>query len=457
MNNDRATSDFPGFPLLELFYQLREAGLPLGAEEYQLALRSLQSGFGLSDRAALKRVCRTLWVKSEEQGWIFEGCFDRTLQWELEGLKLRSQPHASSKALRGAIAGASRGDRGRSRRPWVAIVLYAVFVLTVVRGAMEKFYFQAAEAPETEQPSLEAGPEDANAPEGDAPDDTEGAIAPQQTPAPQPIEDFVKKFPWWIPGALLALVAIATLLASYDRLRQLQQEFEYRQNEWVAWEDLLKGLLEVQPAGALPDYWPLGRREIEQSWRRLRSLVREGAAIEIDVPATVREIGRQGFLAAPIFVPRRHNRSQLWLFVDRDGSMVPFHGLGERLVEAASYGCGFVVVRYFHNVPHQYLYRDPYRVEGEAIETLLAKANAQNARVLAFGDGGALRGGYNPDRVRETIAFFDKLRVRRVVWLNPLPRSRWRGTSAGEIARSIPMFPCDLGGFRDAIACLRKG
>ncbi|MFN6563857.1 MAG: hypothetical protein RMY28_029230 [Nostoc sp. ChiSLP01] len=38
--------DVNDLPLLELFTKLRQAGLPLGIEEYQLVLQAMQAGFG---------------------------------------------------------------------------------------------------------------------------------------------------------------------------------------------------------------------------------------------------------------------------------------------------------------------------------------------------------------------------------------------------------------------------
>ena len=39
-------------PLLDLFTRLREAGLPLGLQEYEWLLSALQAGFGLPNEAA---------------------------------------------------------------------------------------------------------------------------------------------------------------------------------------------------------------------------------------------------------------------------------------------------------------------------------------------------------------------------------------------------------------------
>ncbi|WP_413176378.1 hypothetical protein [Anabaena azotica] len=66
-------------PLLELFTRLRQAGLPLGVNEYQLVLRALQSGFGIPNQEALARLCCTLWVKSPEEKLLFNYHFEQVM------------------------------------------------------------------------------------------------------------------------------------------------------------------------------------------------------------------------------------------------------------------------------------------------------------------------------------------------------------------------------------------
>src|SRR5689334_13172769 len=66
-------------PLLGLFLRLREAGLPLGIDEYLLAVRGLQAGFGQPDRIALRRLCAALWVKSADDERLFAAHFDKAL------------------------------------------------------------------------------------------------------------------------------------------------------------------------------------------------------------------------------------------------------------------------------------------------------------------------------------------------------------------------------------------
>lgn len=68
----------PGsLPLVNLFHTLREAGLPLGIDDYLALVQALQKGFGLPDRHSLARLCHTLWVKSPEDAALLDYHFVR--------------------------------------------------------------------------------------------------------------------------------------------------------------------------------------------------------------------------------------------------------------------------------------------------------------------------------------------------------------------------------------------
>ena len=199
---------------------------------------------------------------------------------------------------------------------------------------------------------------------------------------------------------------------------------------------------------------------MKQAWRYLRRPVREGPRTELDVEATANRIAQQGILLEPVLVSRRINRAELVLLIDQDGSMVPFHSLADRLMETALRGgrLGKTGIYYFHNCPVDYLYRDPGHQEAETFEQVLSRLSQTRSSVLIFSDGGAARGSYNGDRVELTEAFLNqfKQRVRYLTWLNPAPKSRWPGTTAGKIAQLIPMFECDRSGLQDAIKVLRS-
>ena len=103
------------------------------------------------------------------------------------------------------------------------------------------------------------------------------------------------------------------------------------------------------------------------------------------------------------------------------------------------------------------VYIEPNNPETRKIEDIFAKVKPDRGAVLIFSDAGAARGGYNRERVELTGEFLQEVRraVRYVAWINPMPESRWDGTTAGEIAELVPMFEITRRGLQGAIAILR--
>jgi uncharacterized protein len=70
-------------PMLDLFQQLRDAGMKLTIEHYELLQQSLAAGFGVTDWEDLRDTCRVLWVKpsANYDAEIFDRVFDRYQQY----------------------------------------------------------------------------------------------------------------------------------------------------------------------------------------------------------------------------------------------------------------------------------------------------------------------------------------------------------------------------------------
>ncbi len=207
------------------------------------------------------------------------------------------------------------------------------------------------------------------------------------------------------------------------------------------------------------DYLPVTSRQMKQNWRYLRRATRSGPPVELDIEATVDKIARDGYLADPVLRPRRVNRAQLVLLIDQDGSMTPFHSLGRRLQLSAREGgrLGAADVYYFHDCPGDYLYLDPYYQTFLKVPDLLAQLHPMHTSVLIFSDGGAARGRFDPARIDQTETFLQKLQqaVRHLAWLNPMPQTRWQGSSSGPISQMAPMFETNRLGLQGAIKALR--
>jgi len=351
-------------PLVDLFYRLREHGLPLGVEEYMLALRALQAGFGVDDHRALEQLCCTLWTKSDEEACLFHRLFEQLVMQPVTPIREHSTPeiHATP---------SSQGLTTQLSQP-------------VSPGKPTTLTMSFSFAPEAEEP--------------------------------------------------------------------LEVVQAVRRGVYANWE------MGRPRYNLLTEYFPVTRRQMKQSWRHLRYLVREGPPEELDVAATVEKIGRDGVLLKPVLVPRRSNRAELVLLIDQDGSMVPFHALSRQLVETARRGGRLkeAGVYYFHDYPGMYLYRDSARLEAQPISKAL-EAISERAAVLIVSDAGAARGYFDPERVKRTQDFIKQLKqsVRYHAWLNPMPNTRWLRTTAGEIARFVPMFEMNRRGLDAAISTLR--
>lgn len=447
-------------PLQELFTRLRQAGLPLGLNEYQLLLRALQGGFGIADRAALKRLCQTLWVKSEEERQVFDYYFDQVIgETALAAQPNSTQPQHFRKNRIIAISAAFLLGTG------------IVFVLgDEIESAVKRLFDHLFPPPaEIVEPSVVPAPQAEVTP-----------VAPTPLPEDELTEASDREFDlvFWSLVSVIAVISGAGLAWVVDRW--LKQRFANLSSANATPSTFLPQLTqkvsdEVQAAQAIrqvfsteaeqerflqnADYFPVTQRQMKRSWRYLNRRVREGVRSELDVEATIHQIGQQGVLLQPVLVPCRVNRAEILLLIDQDGSMTPFHALSQRLAETAVRGgrLGKTGIYYFHNCPVEYLYRDPYHQEAERIIDVLAPITSSRMGVLIFSDAGAARGGLNLERVDLTANFLNQLKqkVRYVVWLNPLPKSRWAGTTAGEIAQLVPMFEVSRSGLDSAIDVLR--
>lgn len=372
-------------PLRELFDKLRQAGFVLGIDEYELLLEALMKGFGIPDEAALKRLCKTLWVKSVEEEKIFDDYF----------VKVISKPIDN---------------------PLVTL-----------------------EKPVTEQPPIPITQSQVKLTPS-KPRDKERVSPAQSQIQPSPeVDRFKPAEPESSPEVALEMDDVVQLAKTKTR-----EQFD---------SDADSSFL------LFSDYLPLTKRQMKQTWRYLRRPIREGPLVELNVTATLEKIIQDGFFLDPVLVAQRMNRVELVLLLDVDGSMVAFHSLGDRIKETAMRGgrLGASRVYYFHNCPVDYVYGGPGYSPAVRVEEMLSGLSPNRACLLIFSDAGAARGGYSEDRLELTERFLRQCqqRLRYLVWVNPVPMERWGMTTAGEIAKLIPMFECDRLGLQNAVKVLR--
>ncbi|NEO00689.1 MAG: VWA domain-containing protein [Moorea sp. SIO3I7] len=192
-------------------------------------------------------------------------------------------------------------------------------------------------------------------------------------------------------------------------------------------------------------------------WRNLRRLQREGVPEELDIQGTINQICKMGCFLSPVLQSRRKNQVKLVLLIDCEGSMSPFQILMEAL-QASLAKAKFLhntSVYYFHNCPRGYLFTQPNLTKPEPIEEILSQ-EAYDNRVVIISDAGAARRTYNSERFNQTQTFIKTLCGYTYLygWLNPVPKSQWRTTTAEDIATIVPMYPIDREGLNDLVKIL---
>lgn len=193
-------------------------------------------------------------------------------------------------------------------------------------------------------------------------------------------------------------------------------------------------------------------------WRRFRSAKRDGPKVELDLEATIEQQSRLGILESPVLVAARRNQARLIVLMDVSNSMAPWAIFQQMVVESLDNGrLGEATVYYFHNTPLDVLYKRETLTHPIAIEKALSEH--QGSTLLICSDAGAVRGFHRRDRVAESAEFLARVwrQWQPIVWMNPMPRQRWSGSSAEKISRlpHATMFHLHEEGLVRAIDVLR--
>jgi uncharacterized protein len=185
---------------------------------------------------------------------------------------------------------------------------------------------------------------------------------------------------------------------------------------------------------------PLSIAQAQRAWRTLRRVNHHAVADEIDLERTVEVVSRTGFLAEVVLKSFAQQRSELIVLVDEKAGMLPYFPALQPLFQAIEGGWISPARLYrFTGYPTRFLHNWAEPNELISIDGLLARLHRTRSIVMVISDGGAASGAINPDRVRGTTEFLDRWRscVAQILWVNPVPESRWMGTPAGEIRELV--------------------
>ena len=213
----------------------------------------------------------------------------------------------------------------------------------------------------------------------------------------------------------------------------------------------------------------LGTRNLKLALRKLRRFAREGAADQLDLEGTIDATARNAGLLDLKLVPERHNAVKVLLFLDVGGSMDDHVRVCEELFSAARSEFKHLEHFYFHNFIYENLWKDNARRFAAVTPTeRVLRTYGRDYRVIFVGDatmspyeitqpGGSIE-HWNKEAGAVWLQRLGAL-FPRLVWLNPEDPQRWQYSPSVRITRELVrerMFPLTIGGLDAAIRELKR-
>ncbi len=218
----------------------------------------------------------------------------------------------------------------------------------------------------------------------------------------------------------------------------------------------------------LDDSVELGTRNIKVALKRLREFVREGSELELDLDDTIRSTARNAGYLDIKMVPERHNRVKVLLFFDVGGSMDEHVRTCEELFSAARTEFKHMEYFYFHNFIYESVWKDNHRRHTDRMSMWeVLRTYGSDYKVIIVGDATMspyeiLYAGGSIEHMNEEPGAVWLQRLRDhfddVIWLNPEPEKRWEYTPSLQIARELMedhMYPLTIEGLTRGMKALR--
>ncbi|MBX3454756.1 VWA domain-containing protein [Ferrovibrio sp.] len=219
----------------------------------------------------------------------------------------------------------------------------------------------------------------------------------------------------------------------------------------------------------LDDTVELGTRNIKVALRRLRKFARDGAAMELDIPDTIRSTANNAGWLDLKLVPERHNKIKVLLLFDIGGSMDDHIRVCEELFSAARAEFKHMEFYYFHNCVYEKLWKDNRRRHNEFQPTWeVLRTYQQDYKLIFVGDATMspyeiVQPGGSVEHWNEESgsAWMQRLldTYPKAAWLNPVPEKYWDYTPSVGVVKQLMgnrMFPLTLEGLERAMRELNR-
>ena len=217
------------------------------------------------------------------------------------------------------------------------------------------------------------------------------------------------------------------------------------------------------------DTQELGTRNIKVALRRLRKFARLGNAEELDLDDTIRSTAANAGWLDIKMVPERHNNVKVLLLMDVGGTMDDHIHRVEEMFSAVKAEFKHLEFYYFHNCVYDFMWKNNRRRFAEKFPTwdIIRKYN-KDYKLIFVGDatmspyeilqpGGSVE--YNNAEAgaewlqRLTNAF------PKFAWINPEPEGIWQYRQSIAVIQQLMgqrMYPLTLKGLEEAMRLLSK-
>jgi len=217
------------------------------------------------------------------------------------------------------------------------------------------------------------------------------------------------------------------------------------------------------------DTQELGTRNIKVALRRLRKFARLGNAEELDLPDTIRATAANAGWLDIKMVPERHNNVKVLLLMDVGGTMDDHIHRVEEMFSAVKAEFKHLEFYYFHNCVYDFMWKNNRRRYAEKFPTwdIIRKYN-KDYKLIFVGDatmspyeilqpGGSVE--YTNEEAgaewlgRLTNAF------PKFAWINPEPQGIWQYRQSIAIVQQLMgqrMYPLTIAGLEEAMRLLSK-
>ena len=217
------------------------------------------------------------------------------------------------------------------------------------------------------------------------------------------------------------------------------------------------------------DNQELGTRNIKMALRRLRKFARTGNDLELDLDDTIHSTAANAGYLDIKMVPEKHNNVKVLLLMDVGGTMDDHITRVEELFSATKTEFKHLEFYYFHNCVYDFMWKNNKRRFAEKFPTIdIIRKYNKDYKLIFIGDatmspyeilqpGGSVE--YNNEEpgaewLQKLTNAFPKF-----AWINPEPQGVWQYRQSISLIQQLMgnrMFPLTLKGLEDAVRLLSK-